>query len=418
MSGKYKGVQAQILELNKYALFTPCAAHSLNLVGASAAECCPAVTTFFGTVQKLYTFMSASPQRWEILLECLPCSLHGQSHTRWSERVDAVRPVAAHLPSILRAIEGVSKLNLSPEAKVTVDCLYDYFNSFPAVIMSAIWIKVLLAIDRRSKVLQARKATIDVEVKNLHSLLQDLKLLRDGWGAILTEAKLVAESMNISPSLPEKRTRKRRRFFDESNDSEVIPQPSTSSGETPEEIEFRQTVFYSLIDNVISGITERFTAARDINNLFSFLWNYQHIDATELKSSAENFVSFYSSDVSEELVEECLLLKSIHCANFTEPSYSPLDLLNKIHELKLENLLPNICISLRIFCTLSVSVAEAERSFSKLNIVKNYLRSTMTQDRLQNLALLSIENQLAKTVNFKDIIKHFASIKARRISFD
>ena len=122
--------------------------------------------------------------------------------------------------------------------------------------MSAVWIKVLLAIDRRSKVLQARKATIDVEVKNLHSLLQDLKLLRDGWGAILTEAKLVAESMNISPSLPEKRTRKRRRFFDESNDSEVIPQPSTSSGETPEEIEFCQTVFYSLIDHVISGITE------------------------------------------------------------------------------------------------------------------------------------------------------------------
>ena len=92
------------------------------------------------------------------------------SHTRWSERVDAVRPVAAHLPGILRA-KGVSKLNLSPEAKVTVDYLYDYFNSFPAVIMSAVWIKVLLAKDRRSKVLQARKATIDVEVKNLHSLL-------------------------------------------------------------------------------------------------------------------------------------------------------------------------------------------------------------------------------------------------------
>ena len=101
-----------------------------------------------------------------------------------------------------------------------------------------------------------------------------------------------------------------------------------------------------------------------------------------------------------------------------QSSYSPLDLLNKIHELKLENLLPNICISLRIFCTLSVSVAEAERSFSKLNIVKNYLRSTMTQDRLQNLALLSIGNQLAKTVNLKDIIKHFSSIRARRIAFD
>ena len=33
----------------------------------------------------------------------------------------------------------------------------------------------------------------------------------------------------------------------------------------------------------------------------------------------------------------------------------------------------------------------------------------MTQDRLQNLALLSIENQLAKTVNFKDIINTYLS---------
>uniref|UniRef100_A0A1X7UAQ5 DUF4371 domain-containing protein n=1 Tax=Amphimedon queenslandica TaxID=400682 RepID=A0A1X7UAQ5_AMPQE len=174
MAGKDNGVQAQILELYKYALFTPCAAHSLYLVRANAAECCPTVTTFFGTVQKLYTFMSVSPQCWEILLKCIPCSLHGQSHTRWSERIDAVRPVAAHLPGILLAIGSVSKLNLSPEAKVTVDGLHDYFNSFPAVIMSAIWIKVLLAIDRRNKVLQARKATIDVEVKNLDSLTDDL----------------------------------------------------------------------------------------------------------------------------------------------------------------------------------------------------------------------------------------------------
>ena len=416
MAGKYKGVQAQILELNNYALFTPCAAHSLNLVGANAAECCPTVTTFFGTVQKLYTFMSGSPQRWEILLECIPCSLHGQSHTRWSERIDAVRPVAAHLPGILQAIESVSKFNLSPEAKVTVDGLHDYFNSFPAVIMSAIWIKVLLAIDRRNKVLQARKATIDVEVKNLDSLIDDLKLIRNSWRDILTESKRVAESMDISPSFPEKRRRKRRRFFDEP-ENKVI-QPSTSSDETPEEIEFRQTVFYNLIDKVITGITERFTAARDINILFSFLWSYPHIDSTELKSSAQKFVSFYNTDVSEELIEECLLLKSVHSANFSEPLYSPLNLLNKIHELKLENLLPNICISLRIFCTLSVSVAEAERSFSKLNIVKNYLRSTMAQDRLQNLALLSIENELARRVNYKDVIRHFASIKARRIPFD
>ena len=34
------------------------------------------------------------------------------------------------------------------------------------------------------------------------------------------------------------------------------------------------------------------------------------------------------------------------------------------------------------------------------------------------LALLSIENELARTVNYKDVIRHFASIKTRQIPFD
>ena len=40
--------------------------------------------------------------------------------------------------------------------------------------------------------------------------------------------------------------------------------------------------------------------------------------------------------------------------------------LPKIKDLKFECLFPNICISLRIFCTLPVTVAQAERSFSRL----------------------------------------------------
>ena len=71
-----------------------------------------------------------------------------------------------------------------------------------------------------------------------------------------------------------------------------------------------------------------------------------------------------------------------------------------------------VCISLRLFCTLAVTVAEAERSFSKLKLVKNSLRSSMGQERLQ--ALLSIEHKLAKTVDFSDIIHDFAQKKLEK----
>ena len=45
-----------------------------------------------------------------------------------------------------------------------------------------------------------------------------------------------------------------------------------------------------------------------------------------------------------------------------------------------------------IFITLPVTVATAERSFSKLKIIKNYLRNSISQDRLTNISILNIEH--------------------------
>jgi len=46
--------------------------------------------------------------------------------------------------------------------------------------------------------------------------------------------------------------------------------------------------------------------------------------------------------------------------------------------------------------TIPISIASAERSFSKLKLIKSYLRSTMSQQRLKGLALLSIEKDFFK----------------------
>ena len=68
-----------------------------------------------------------------------------------------------------------------------------------------------------------------------------------------------------------------------------------------------------------------------------------------------------------------------------------------------------------MFCTLPVTVASAERSFSKLKLVKNFLRSTMGQERLSDLAMLSIEAEIARCVEFQDIINDFATKKHRKL---
>ena len=96
---------------------------------------------------------------------------------------------------------------------------------------------------------------------------------------------------------------------------------------------------------------------------------------------------------------------------------NPLKILQFIHTYSLTEAYPFIEIALRIFLTLPVTVASCERSFSKLKLLKNYLRSSMGQERLTNLAILSIENPVAKSLCYNEIIDNFASLKARKINF-
>ena len=70
---------------------------------------------------------------------------------------------------------------------------------------------------------------------------------------------------------------------------------------------------------------------------------------------------------------------------------------------------------LSIFCTLTVTVAQAERSFSTLAQVKNVLRLTMCQERLTSLGMLAVEGRLARTIDYNSTIELFASRKARKV---
>ena len=59
-------------------------------------------------------------------------------------------------------------------------------------------------------------------------------------------------------------------------------------------------------------------------------------------------------------------------------------------------------------------MASAERSFSKLKLIKTYLRSTMSQELLSGLAVISINHQLANQISYDDIFDEFASKEARK----
>lgn len=84
---------------------------------------------------------------------------------------------------------------------------------------------------------------------------------------------------------------------------------------------------------------------------------------------------------------------------------------------RMDGCYPNAEIAYRILLTISISVASAERSFSKLKLIKNYLRLTMSQERLNGLSMISIEHELAEKLDYSKLINDFAGKKAMRVIF-
>ena len=86
-----------------------------------------------------------------------------------------------------------------------------------------------------------------------------------------------------------------------------------------------------------------------------------------------------------------------------------------IKEKGVEDTLPHVEIVLRIYLVLMVSNCSGERSFSKQKLIENRLRTTKKQKRLVNLSLMSLESDILREIDFEDVVKDFAAVKARKV---
>lgn len=80
-----------------------------------------------------------------------------------------------------------------------------------------------------------------------------------------------------------------------------------------------------------------------------------------------------------------------------------------------KNMLNEVDKLLKLYYTFPVTTATSERSFSSLRRLKTFLRSTMTECRLNNLFLLYIHKSV--TLNLTSIAKDFVAINSRRMKY-
>ena len=139
------------------------------------------------------------------------------------------------------------------------------------------------------------------------------------------------------------------------------------------------------------------------------------LDTKSLKSSCQNLEAILTKDGKSDIDASELYVELRFLKDFIpKDNMGPVEILKF---LKRHDCFPNASIAYRIMLTIPVTVASAERSFSKLKLLKSYLRSTMTQERLNDLAMIALESDMLKKIDYVRIIKDFISKNAQRIKF-
>ena len=103
-------------------------------------------------------------------------------------------------------------------------------------------------------------------------------------------------------------------------------------------------------------------------------------------------------DMETKLAKKTLEKKNIHNISDVFLALIPL-----------KDAFPELFRLIRISMTIAVNTAHCGRSFSALKRIKTYLWSTMNEQRLTDLAILSIERELSNSISLDEVIDIFQS---------
>jgi len=266
--------------------------------------------------------------------------------------------------------------------------------------MATLWGDILERFNKTSKQLQSVEIDLETVVFLYESLIRYVLDLRSMFD--IYEERAIHKSGH--KTYQEIRKRKRKLTADEKREGEINFEIRDS---------LRINTYYAIIDNLHSELERRKFYYDEANKKFNFLFQIIQLSPPEVYKKAEILQNIYTDDLSSSFANECIQFRS-YLMSLIE-NIRPKTVMDICKMIRTEKeLFPYVDIALRMYLCCPTSNCSAERSFSALKRVKSYLRSRMTDDRLNRLAILSIESTLTMDMSFNDIINTFAKQNSRR----
>ncbi|XP_071739856.1 uncharacterized protein [Rutidosis leptorrhynchoides] len=332
---------------------------------------------------------------WTILLKYIDdLTLKSLSATRWESHVESVKAIITQIPQIKEALIQLSEV--CGDGKVCRDA------------------KSLIDV---SKKFQSKDMLLDVAIQSLDGLVTFFDNYKEtGFEKAIIKAKKIAETIDVEPEFHVKRVSCRKKQFDEI--------PNTEREQQLAKEKFKTDYFLVLVDMALLQLKTRFEQMKKFETIFGFMFDaskFYYLDDDLLKRSCLNLETALTyekdSDIDgDDLFRELQSLQKMLPKGAYEGA-RPWTSLEIMEFTKKMDLFPNVLLAYKILLTVPVTVASAERSFSKLKLLKNYLRNTMSQEQLNRLAIISIENRFLSNIDYDKLIELFASKNARRRHF-
>ncbi|XP_050064394.1 zinc finger MYM-type protein 1-like isoform X2 [Aphis gossypii] len=385
MQGTYSGLRTFIQRENSKAIYVWCFAHLLNLVVVDTYDSCSDTKNFFGHLQSVIEFMRAR-KRTTVFIECQHDlypeervrRIKSFSNTRWTSHDRVINVVYERFKALLKCLIILESFNdrvTSSNASIIKSICSTFTFVVTLIFMKNVFsITTPLSNYLQSKSLDFIEALrlVNNAKENLLSMRSDIK-----YKKIIDEAKQFCETHD----LPEKdfkiiRLKKRKRQIDE-NIKEVNLNSLYEN--------YKISTYFMALDKIITSFTSRFS---------------EWIDGICLENLKNEYKVFSTSVTS--LHDGIKLPDNIHKASIIddktmelnsdtlEISESEIDhdetestcykntitvssILHVLTSFDLVSAFPNLYLVYKALGTLPASSASAERSFSKVKLVKTRL---------------------------------------------
>ena len=414
MSGCCSGVQQRLKQVSSSAVYIHCYAHKLNLALVDCVKGNQFACDFFCLIEALYVYISTTKahslfiaKQKELHPEKQVHQLQKLSDTRWACRQSAVNAICRTYDALLATLEDASE-GADRAKSVEATGLLLQIKSFKFLLTLIMFDRVLTCSKSLSDYLQHSQVDLAKATELVSATVSTLEVFRtdEEWNKLFCYAQSVAEVNQIPITSPRPH---RQRQLPKHLQGGIVLAPTGTRENLSTSQQYKVNLYFPVLDAFLAELGRRFSQENIgiMKAIQAFHPDSEHfLNHTRLEPLALT----YNLDFELLSMESTLAKRTLEKTDMESVG----DVFRELVPLKVA--FPTLLKAIQIALTIAVSTAECERSFSALKRIKTYLRSTMTEQRLTDLAILSIEKELTCEISLDAVVDQFATTdKNRRI---